>query len=185
MKIHFDDTNLFAEMVGEADGVTLQEFQRATPQAMEALQSFQNASEEGRYGFPHLPFQTQNIREILSYASGVRGSYDTVCLVGIGGSALGAWALDCGLRGPHPVQPAFSAASPRLVILDNVDPSFVHSALESMNPRKTVAVCVAKSGSTAETVATFLVVKEWLESKLGRKTSDRISIVTSAAGGGP
>ena len=42
----------------------------------------------------------------------VRGSYDTVCLVGIGGSALGAWALDCGVRGPHPVQRPYSAASP-------------------------------------------------------------------------
>ncbi len=75
--------------------------------------------------FRTCPSKRRLAKEILGYAGQVRGSYDTVCLVGIGGSALGAWALDCGIRGPHPVQGAFSASHPRLVILDNVDPSLV------------------------------------------------------------
>ena len=112
--------------------------------------------------------------DILSFAKKVRGAYDTVCLVGIGGSALGAWALDCGLRGPHPVQAAFSPANPRLVILDNVDPALVDAALASMNPKKTLVVVIAKSGSTAETVSTFLIVREWLQKALGRKAAKRI-----------
>jgi glucose-6-phosphate isomerase len=101
-------------------------------------------------------------------------------LIGIGGSALGAWALDCGIRGPHPVQGAFSSTHPRLVILDNVDPAFTSAALASMNPRKTLAVVVAKSGSTAETVATFLIVRDWLTQALKAKAAGRIAAVTSA-----
>ena len=103
-----------------------------------------------------------------------------MCLVGIGGSALGAWALDCGLRGPHPVQPAFST-HPRLVILDNVDPAFTAAALDSMNPKKTFTVVIAKSGSTAETIATFLIVRDWMTKKLGRKAAHRIAAVTTRA----
>jgi glucose-6-phosphate isomerase len=183
MNIRFDERNLLAEVVGRQDGLTRAEIERAQPKALEALASFRKQSEEGRYGFPHLPFQAEVIRSVTRYATEIRGSVDTVCLVGIGGSALGAWALDCGIRGPHPVQGAFNPGHPRLVILDNVDPSFTQAALDSMNPRKTLVVVVAKSGGTAETVATFLIVRDWLERAVGRKASGRIAAVTTEGKG--
>lgn len=176
MPIQLDDKNLFSERVTEAHGVTEDSIQKAAPAALEALAAFKKLSEQGTYGFPHLPFQTSTIRSILDYAKSVDGSYDTVCVVGIGGSALGAWALDCALHGPHPVQ---AKSHPRLVVLDNVDPVFVQSALDSMNPKKTHVVVIAKSGSTAETIATFLIVLDWLIAKLGKKAAQRISVVTS------
>ena len=180
MSIHFDSTNLSAAMVGEKHGLTPEEVAAARPAAAAALAAFHKRVDENVYGFPHLPFQTKLIREIKSYAKSVEGNYDTVCVVGIGGSALGAWALDCGLRGPHPVQQAFSTKNPRLVILDNVDPVFIQSALASMNPAKTIVVPIAKSGATAETVSAFLIVHDWLRAKLGgKKASARIAVVTS------
>lgn len=168
-------------MVGPKHGLDPAEFQAAQPRALDALEGFRKSYDQGRYGFPALPAQSAMQRQILSSAASIRGSYDTVCVVGIGGSALGAWALDCGLRGPHPVQAAHSSANPRLVILDNVDPEFLHLALASMNPAKTVVVPIAKSGSTAETMATFLVVDEWMKQALGsKKASARTIAVTSA-----
>jgi len=179
MKIQFDETNMLAELAGDAHGISRSSIAREQPRALAALDSFRKQSEAHAQGFPHLPFQTGTIKEVRAYAESVRGSYDTVCLIGIGGSALGAWALDCGIRGPHPVQGAFSAAHPRLVILDNVDPAFTHAALASMNPKKTLAVVVAKSGSTAETVATSLIVRDWLTQALKTKAGARIAAVTS------
>lgn len=170
-------------MVGEANGVTRAEVDQHGRKALDALASFQKKSEDGLYGFPHLPFQSAGIKAIGSYAEQVRGSYDTVCLAGIGGSALGAWAVDCGIRGPHPVQGAFSTSRPRLVILDNVDPDFTSLALNSMNPRKTLVVVIAKSGSTAETVSTFLIVREWMRQALGKKAGQRIVAVTTEGKG--
>ena len=180
MKIQFDETNMLAGVAGEAHGISRSEIGQHEKRALDALASFRKQSEANEQGFPHLPFQTETIKEVRAYADSVRGSYDTVCLIGIGGSALGAWALDCGIRGPHPVQGTFSAAHPRLVILDNVDPAFTSAALASMNPRKTLAVVVAKSGSTAETVATFLIVRDWLTQALKAKAAGRIAAVTSA-----
>jgi len=162
MQIQFEATNLLASMVGDQNGVTPDEVAANRVRALDALAGFRKQSEAGLYGFPHLPFADQVVAEVQSFAQSVRGSYETVCLVGIGGSALGAWALDCGLRGPHPVQGAFSTSHPRLVILDNVDPEFVGAALDSMDPRKTLVVAAAKSGGTAETVATLLTVREWI-----------------------
>ena len=167
MSIAFDETNLLADMIGSEHGLTRPEFQSHRSLALQALNGFRKHSERGDYGFPHLPFQTAVIDAVRKYARQVRGEFDTVCLVGIGGSALGAWALDCGMRGPHPVQPAFSAKNPRLVFLDNVDPSFVDAALQSMTPKRTLVVVIAKSGSTAETMATFMVVNEWLRRAVG------------------
>ena len=165
MQIHFDHTNLLADLVGEEDGLTRAEITGHSGKALEALASFRHQSEAGTYGFPHLPFQSATISAVAKFAATVQGTYDTVCLVGIGGSALGAWALDCGVRGPHPVQAPHSSAHPRLVILDNVDPDFTRAALDSMNPRKTFVVVVAKSGATAETVASFMIVKDWLKAR--------------------
>ena len=184
MNIQFDEKNLLADMVGSADGVTRAEAERSQSKALRALKAFKKQSEANIYGFPHLPFQKPVIESVRQYAAEVRGSYDTVCLVGIGGSALGAWALDCGIRGPHPVQGEFTPEHPRLVILDNVDPSFIAAALDSMDPRKTLVVVVAKSGGTAETVATFLIVSDWLEREIGRRrAATRIAAVTTEGEG--
>ena len=179
MAIHFDPANLLDTSVGAKHGIAAAEPGRHAEKAAEAVRAFQASVDSGKYGFPHLPFDTKAHKSYLDYAVSVKGSYDTVCVVGIGGSALGAWALDCGLRGQHPIQAAFSAANPRLVILDNVDPEFVEAALASMNPKKTMVVVIAKSGATAETVATFLIVREWLSAALGKKANSRIVAVTS------
>jgi glucose-6-phosphate isomerase len=183
VKIQFDETNLLAEMVGEADGVSRADVAGGRAMAADALHAFQKRSESGEIGFPHLPFQTALIGSVAKYAAEARGSYDAVCLLGIGGSALGAWALDCAMRGPHPVQSAFSTKNPKLVILDNVDPSFAGAALESMNPKKTLVVVIAKSGATAETMATFLIVESWLRAAVGKKSNERIIAVTSEGHG--
>lgn len=182
MTIQFDPTNLSADMVGD-HGITRSEIKDHSAKAIEARKGFRKLSDAGKQGFPGLPFESRTAKEILKFAGEVRGSYETVCVVGIGGSALGAWAIDNALRGPHPVQPAFSRKNPRLVILDNVDPSFVEGAFDSMDPKKTIALVIAKSGATAETVATFLIVRDWMRKKLGRKANQRIVAVTSAGRG--
>ena len=183
MRISFDSSNLLASLIGPEHGLTPADLKGSDNAAYAALAAFKQSAEQGTYGFPLLPFQKELIKSIADYAKKLAGTYDTVCVVGIGGSALGAWALDCGLRGPHPVQAAFSAKNPRLAILDNVDPVLVEGALASMTPKKTHVVVIAKSGATAETVATFMIVKDWLEAALGKKAAARITVVTSEGRG--
>lgn len=179
MSISFDPRNLLAPLVGDTNGLTQAEIDAGKPAALAALQGFKTQWEAGSIGFPDLPNNKALIDEILALAKKLDGTYDTVCVVGIGGSALGCWALDCAMRGPHPVQ----VKKPRLVILDNVDPDFIHNALESMTPKKTVVVVIAKSGSTAETMGGFLIVREWLMAGVGKKAAGRIIAVTSEGHG--
>lgn len=183
MKIEFDYTNLRADVVGEEHGLSKSEIKEHSDHAVQALEGLRQQSETGERGFPHLPFQTQVAKDILSFARELEGDFDTVCVVGIGGSALGAMAVDYAMRGPHPVQKPFSKKNPRMIVLDNVDPSFVEAGLDIMDPKKTVVVVTAKSGSTAETVATFLIVRDWMTRKLGRKAARRIAAVTTEGRG--
>jgi len=181
--IHFDEANLTSAMIGAAQGVTPSEVQKSEKAALAALGNFHQQVEAGTYGFPHLPFDKAMIASIQKHAKAKAGGYDTVCVVGIGGSALGAWAVSCAMRGPHPIQGAFSTKFPRLVILDNVDPMFIDDAIATMSPKKTHVVVIAKSGATAESVSVFMILKAWLEKALGKKASDRVTVVTSEGTG--
>jgi glucose-6-phosphate isomerase len=77
------------------------------------------------------------------------------------------------------VQGAFTPGNPRLVILDNVDPLFIGAAIASMDPARPLVLPVAKSGGTPETVATLLLVLDWLERGVGAAAASRIAVVTS------
>lgn len=179
MRIQFDDTNLRAAMVGAEHGVTPEEWKAQRRRAPEVVAGFRSLVEAQQVGFPLLPFQKETARAVLDYAKKVRGSFDTVCLLGIGGSALGAWALDCALRGPHPVQKPPSKAHPRLVVLDNVDPALVGAALEVMDPKRTLVLAITKQGTTAETLATLMIVRDWL----GKRAASRTIAVTTPGQG--
>lgn len=69
--------------------------------------------------------------------------HDDVLVIGIGGSALGPQLVaDC-LGGP--------ADRARLHFLDNTDPEGLHRVLDPLDPARTLAVVVSKSGGTVET----------------------------------
>jgi glucose-6-phosphate isomerase len=65
------------------------------------------------------------------------------------------------------------------VILDNVDPESVSRKLAGLDPRKTAVNVITKSGETAETMANFLIVLDWMEGKLGKKSLARLSATTT------
>src|SRR5258708_26409769 len=101
MAIRFDDTNLHAHMVGDAHGLTPSEIESGTPKAMAALAGFRPVWENGKVGFPDLPTQSGIAKEILAYAAEVKGSHDTVCLIGIGGRPPRAQPPACRIPRPH------------------------------------------------------------------------------------
>ncbi|MGE0407425.1 MAG: hypothetical protein AB7O65_14100, partial [Candidatus Korobacteraceae bacterium] len=159
LKIRFDYDNALQFRVGN-EGLDPSWLNAKT--GAEVVDSFRQRVDSGEIGFPTLPDDRKTAAAITSFAEDLRPGIDDVLLLGIGGSALGAYALDIAIRGPHPVQMRGGKrnAAPRLVVLDNVDPGPVAAALATLNPKRTAVVVVAKSGSTAETLATFLIVRD-------------------------
>ena len=95
---------------------------------------------------------------------------DAVLTVGIGGSALGAKtiadALDPGVE---------------TVVLDNVDPAWVRAHLSSLSLERTAVHVVSRSGTTAETLANFLVVRRAMENA-GVDWTERTLVTTGEDG---
>jgi glucose-6-phosphate isomerase len=119
-------------------------------------------------GFFALPYEKQVVEQIRSFADGLGQAYDTVVVLGIGGSALGTIALQNALLKPHwnELDGEGRDYFPRLYILDNVDPSTIGPLLDRLDPRTTLYNVISKSGTTAETMAQFMIVRERLRAAL-------------------
>jgi glucose-6-phosphate isomerase len=112
------------------------------------------------------------------------GRFDDFVIIGIGGSALGPLALKSALCHPfHDLLPAGRRVGPRLHVLDNADPARCTGLLDVLDLRRTVFNVITKSGSTAETAAQFLVVREALERAVGKSWREHFIFTTDPARG--
>jgi glucose-6-phosphate isomerase len=125
--------------------------------------------ERGEIGFYKLPHSRDVVREIRAFADGIGQAFDTVVVLGIGGSALGTLALQQALLKPHWNELSDEQRDyfPRLYVLDNVDPTTIGPLLDRLDMRRTLFNVVSKSGTTGETMAQFLIVYEKLRAAFG------------------
>lgn len=106
---------------------------------------------------------------LLDFAAARVDDLDDVIVLGIGGSGLGARMLRCALVDPAESRPGH----PRLHVVDNVDPRRLYHLLTTLDAVATLVLVVTKSGSTAETMAGYAVVRGWLEATLGVEEARR------------
>jgi glucose-6-phosphate isomerase len=116
------------------------------------------------YGFFDLPYASALVDEIERFAEKEGQAFETVVILGIGGSALGALALQQALARPHwnELDDAARDYFPRLYVLDNIDPTSLGPWLARMDVRSALFNVISKSGTTAETMAQYLIVRERL-----------------------
>ena len=131
-----------------------------------ARESLARQHEEGGLAWLDLPHADP--ADIVSYAREARSRFDTLVVLGIGGSALGTSALARALLHPyHNLQGAQARGGPRLFVLDNVDPDEIAGLLSQVDLSTTLVNVVSKSGATAETMAAYLLARSLLEERLG------------------
>ncbi|MDH5589934.1 MAG: glucose-6-phosphate isomerase [Gemmatimonadota bacterium] len=124
---------------------------------------------DGDMGFFDLPRAHESLRAVKEVAEGFGQWFEDVVVLGIGGSGLGAMALREALLGPGWNERSADEREhyPRLHVVDNPDPFTLQRLLERISPAKTLFNVVSKSGSTAETMAQYLVVRERVEADVG------------------
>jgi len=123
----------------------------------------------GDLGFLDLPYASETVDRVTEFADGFAQWFEDVVVLGIGGSGLGAKALKEALLGPfwNALDDEGRDHFPRLHVVDNPDPFTFMSLLERIDPARTMFNVVSKSGATAETMAQYLVAREWIESAVG------------------
>lgn len=117
----------------------------------------------------NLGYNEETIWYVKEYASMVKGRFDNILVLGIGGSALGGIALTEALLKPYwnLLSDEQREGLPRIFFLDNIDPDMMNGLFDILDLKKTLVNVITKSGDTAETMAQFMSVKERLKSELG------------------
>jgi glucose-6-phosphate isomerase len=145
-------------------GIQPERLAAATESLHAAHQLVAEWRQQGRLGFFDLATQPESLERILHLSQRDYEAFDNVVVLGIGGSALGATALREALCPPawNELDRQARQNRPRLYVLDNIDPTTIAPLLERLDLRRTLFNVVSKSGTTAETMAQFLIVRERL-----------------------
>lgn len=163
LKLTLDVTNFTERRLGLGRALLEDDLELISKLALRASEAVCKQHADGL--LPYLNVHEQDISPILSLADCSKGKYDNVIVLGIGGSALGLTALQTALR--HPYHNTLSnnqrGGIPRLFVLDNIDPYCIDALFKAIDPARSVFFVISKSGTTAETMSQYLIVRRMIE----------------------
>jgi len=131
----------------------------------------ERAVDAGEFGYAALGLPDRTDPAAIRAAVDGLADAEAVLTVGIGGSALGAATVSTAL-GPADVTHR---------VLDNVDPAHTSEVLGDLPLERTAVHVVSQSGTTAETLANVLVVREAM-ADAGVDWTERTLVTTGDAG---
>ena len=103
--------------------------------------------ESGEAGFWNLPFDEKTLVQCRNVSADVRSRFQTLLVLGIGGSTVGLRALS---RALWPAENSL-----RLMIQESPDPASVEKITRVLDWRRTCINVISKSGDTIETLTLF------------------------------
>ncbi|MEF8775008.1 MAG: glucose-6-phosphate isomerase [Haloarculaceae archaeon] len=149
--MHVDIGNALAS--GADPGVSEDDLAALDERVAEAHERIAAGRADDEFGYAALNLPDRTDPGTIRGAVEPVADAEAVLTVGIGGSALGAKTITRAL-GPGEVDHR---------VLDNVDPAHTRAVLGALPLSETAVNVVSRSGTTAETLATFLVVREAME----------------------
>lgn len=156
--LQIDFSNIFK--AGKVHGITKREFTHGKTFLKKHLAQFHTRGQH----FHEIIDDKKTAAAIKQYAKDIKGEYDDIVVIGIGGSALGTICLQQSLkhlyeneleRRPH--------SYPRLHVIDNVDPVIMAEIKDVLDLKRTLFIVISKSGTTAESISAFLYFREEVE----------------------
>jgi len=163
-----DIGNALAETA--APGVPRDALERLDERVATAHERIERGRANDEHGYAALNLPETTDTDAIRRAVEPFEDVDAVLTVGIGGSALGAATLADALGGD--VDAYF---------LDNVDPEHVVALLADLPLDRTAVNVVSRSGTTAETLANFLVVRDEMD-RAGVDWTERTFVTTGESG---
>ena len=170
--IKFDCKNADMKVIGQENGLNLEhEFCEYKDKITEIIADLNKHKDKpGQWlQWMNLGYNEETLWYVKEYASLVRGRFENILVLGIGGSALGGIAVTEALLKPYwnLLTPEQRNNFPRIFFLDNIDPDNMNGLLDILDLKKTLVNVITKSGSTAETMSQFMILKDRLEKALG------------------
>lgn len=128
----------------------------------------------------NLGYSEETVWYAKEFASMVEDRFDNILVLGIGGSALGGIAVTEALLKPYwnLLSKEQRNGFPRIFFMDNIDPDYMNGLLEILDLKKTLVNVITKSGSTAETMSQYMIIKDLMEKELGDDYRKNIVVTT-------
>jgi len=171
MEINVKDTQSFLE------ARDLEAYRQQVPHILSKLEAKSNDPSEF-LGWLNLPEKTtrEDLEEIQQTARSFSNKLDTILVIGIGGSYLGAKAVI------EALSPYFSSSpsGPQILFAgQNIDEDYHYELRELLEKREYGIIVISKSGTTTEPGIAFRIFKQHLEEKVGtHEAAQRIIAVT-------
>lgn len=173
-EVRLDFNFMMREQIGDDSGLEAGDIDFLSSDAKRVHEEL-TARRRGRE-LPFFDLPYQDTGPIKNLAEEIAATFDNFLLIGIGGSALGPIAIHNAIHSPFYNQ--LTETRPRMYFLANVDPDETAALLKVLDLKKTVMVIITKSGGTAETIASFLVLREALKKTAGRIDPSQVIAVT-------
>lgn len=157
--ISLNFANMMEDVIGPG-GLSKGRIDALTGRISEAHEAILNRK---RPGLAFIDLKEHDTSEIKNIARQVKETSESFLILGIGGSALGPKTILEALSPLHNLR-----KSPRVFIYDNVDPMTLKGLLSVLDLDKTTVNVITKSGSTAETAASFMVLIDMMKGRTER-----------------
>ena len=186
--IQLNYNNADASLIGKEHGLEIEkEFKKNQKQITEVIKALQSRKDKEKQWLKwmNLGYDEETLYFIKEFAQQVKGKFENILILGIGGSALGGIAVTEALLKPY--WNLLSAEQrnnmPRIFFVDNIDPDTISGLLEVVDLKKTLVNVITKSGSTAETMSAYMIIKELLQKELGDNYKNNIVATTDKSSG--
>ena len=120
------------------------------------------------------------VEQLLSVANEIRKKSAVLIVIGIGGSYLGAKAVQDALK------PYFSKKTGETEVIyagQNMSGAYINQLLQYVEDRELYVNVISKSGTTLEPAISFRVIKSYLEERYGEEMKNRIILTTDPTNG--
>ena len=170
LKLNYLNTDI--KVVGEEHGLNLEaEFDNYKDKIRDIIADLNQKKDKlGQWlRWMNLGYSEETVWYVKEFSSMVEGRFDNIVILGIGGSALGGIAVTEALLKPYwnLLTREERNNRPRIFFLDNIDPDYMNSLFRILDLKKTLFNVVTKSGSTAETMSQYMIIKDMLQRELG------------------
>jgi glucose-6-phosphate isomerase len=168
--MHVDIANALAETA--SPGISRDALARLDDQVAAAHDRIEQGIADREHGYAALALPEDVDVDAIRETTARFAATETLLNVGIGGSALGAATITDALASESDVDAYY---------LDNVDPEWVTALLGDVDLASTTVNVVSRSGTTAETLANFLVVRDAM-TEAGVDWTERTFVTTGEDG---
>lgn len=149
---------------------------------VERIHQYIEGAEDVPTGWLHAPLEEQGalFAHIEEIANEIRSFADVLIVIGVGGSFLGARAVQDALT------PYFKAHQEGIEVIyvgQNMSGAYIKQLLENIENKSVYVNVVSKSGGTMEPALAFRVLRQYMELQYGEKAAERIIVTTDARKG--